>query len=146
VDARKNLTGMHNQEHRVYKWLVKGGSILLFEDRDKIHIELDKEDSESCLLTKEDTEEVISILTSISGAIWNNPDCIKEPYEGQLFKIDNNNGLVYWDFEQARLYLGFNVNEDAIEISYSGDSVLKVSVNYVVEIIQIMTHYCKQFR
>nr|WP_067055854.1 hypothetical protein [Mucilaginibacter sp. L294] len=137
---------MNNQETQVYKWLIKRGSILLFEDRDKIHIELDKKSSESCLLTKEDTEEVISIMTSLSGAIWNSPDYIKEPYEGQIFKIDNNNGPVYWDLEQTTLYVGFNVNEDAIEINYSGDSVLKVSVNYAVEIIQIMTHYYKQFR
>lgn len=137
---------MHNQENQVYKWLVKRGSILLFQDRDKIHLELDKENSESCLLTKEDTEEAISIMTSLSGAIWNSPDFIKEPYEGRLFKIDNNNGLVYWDLEQTRLSVGFNVNEDAIEINYSGDSVLKVSVTYAVEIIQILTHYYKQFR
>lgn len=137
---------MHNQETQVYKWLVKRGSILLFEDRDKIHLELDKENSESCLLTKEDTEEVISIMTSLSGAIWNNPDFIKEPYQGRLYKIDNNNGIVYWDVEQSRLYVGFNVNEDAIEINYNGDSVVKVPVNYAVEIIQIMTHYYKEFR
>jgi hypothetical protein len=137
---------MHNQENQVYKWLVKRGSILVFEDSGKIHLELDKENSESCLLTKEDTEEVISIMTSLAGAIWNNPDFSKEPYEGQLFKTDNNNGPVYWDLEQTRLYVGFNVNEEAIEINYSGDSELNVSVNYAVEIIQIMTHYYKQFR
>ena len=119
---------------------------MLFEDRDKIHLELDKENSESCLLTKEDTEEVISIMTSLAGAIWNSPDFIKEPYQGQLYKIDNNNGIVYWDVEQSRLHVGFNVNEDAIEINYSGDSGLKVPVNYAVEIIQIMTHYYKEFR
>ena len=136
---------MHNQETQVYKWLVKRGSILLFEDGSKIHLELDKENSESCLLTKEDAEEVISILTSIAGEIWDNPDITKEPYTGRLYKSDNNNGMVYWDLEQARLYIGFNVNEDAIEINYSGDSALKVSINCAVEIIQIMSHNYKQF-
>lgn len=137
---------MHNKMEQVYKWLVKRGSILLFKDRDNIHLELDKEKSESCLLTKEDTEEVISIMTSLAGAIWNNPDFIKEPYEEQLYKIDNNNGLIYWDLEHTRLYVGFNLNEDALEINCSGDPVIIVSVNCAVEIIQLMTHYYKQFR
>jgi hypothetical protein len=140
VETTKPLRSTYNQENQVYKWLVKRGSILLSEDRDKIHLELDKENSESCLFTKENTEEVISILASLSGAIWDNPEFIKEPYEGQLYKIDNTNGLVYWDFEQTRLYVGFNVNEYVIEINYSGDSVIIVSVNYAIEIIQIMTH------
>lgn len=137
---------MHNSEKQVYKWLVKRGSILLSEDSDKIQLELDNENSESCLLTKEDTEEVISIMTSLAGAIWDNPDFIKEPYKGQQYKSDNSNGSIYWDLEHTKLHIGFNVNEDALEMNYSGDSVLIVSVNYAVEIIQIMTHYFKQFR
>lgn len=42
---------MYNREQQVYKWLVKRGSVLLFKDGDKIHLELDQENSESCLLT-----------------------------------------------------------------------------------------------
>lgn len=45
---------MHNQEQQVYKWLVKTGSVLLFKDGDKIHLKLDKEALESCLLTQEE--------------------------------------------------------------------------------------------
>ncbi|WP_124558350.1 hypothetical protein [Pedobacter sp. KBW01] len=134
---------MHNQEPQVYKWLVKSGSILLFRDSDKIHLELDKETSESCLLTKEDAESLISIITTLAEAIWNSPSYIKEPYQGQLFKTADE--LVYWDLGQPMLYAGFNVNEQAIAINYSGDAVLKISVNYAVELIQILTHFCKQF-
>lgn len=134
---------MHNQEQQVYKWLVKTGSVLLFKDGDKIHLELDKEALESCLLTQEDAEAVISIITSIAESIWHNPDYVKEPYQGQLYKTDNE--IVYWDLVPTKLYVGFNVKEQAIAINYSGDAVLKVSVNYAVELIQILTHYCKQF-
>jgi len=134
---------MHNQENKIYKWLVKSGSILLFRDSDKIHLELDKEASESCLLTQEDAEAVISILTSIAEAIWDSPGYTKEPYQGQLYKTDNE--LVYWDLGQTKLFIGFNANENAVAINYSGDAVLKVTVNCAVEIIQILTHFCKQF-
>jgi len=134
---------MNNQEQQVYKWLVKSGSILLFKDADKIHLELDKETSESCLLTKEDAEAVISIITSIAQSIWNSSCYTKEPYQGQLFKTADE--LVYWDLGQTKLYVGFNVKEQVIAINYSGDAVLKVTVNYAVELIQILTHFCKQF-
>ncbi len=134
---------MHNQENKIYKWLVKSGSILLFRDSDKIHLELDKEASESCLLTQEDAEAVISILTSIAETIWHNPDYVKEPYQGQLYKTDKE--LEYWDLGQTKLFIGFNANEQAIAMNYSGDAVLKVPVNYAVELIQILTHFCKQF-
>jgi hypothetical protein len=136
---------MHNQESQVHKWLVKRGSILLFGDGDKIHLELDNENSESCLLTEEDTEEVISIMTSLAGAIWDNPDFVQESYGGKLYKTDDDNGLIYWELEHAKLYVGFNENEDAVEMKYSGDPVMKVPVNCAVEIIQIMTHYFKRF-
>lgn len=134
---------MHNEAQQVYKWLVKRGIILIFKDGDKIQLELDQENSGSCLLTKEDTEAIISILTSLAETIWHNPDYIKEPYQGQLYKIDND--LVYWDLDETKFYIGFNVNEDALSISYSGDAVLKIPVNYAVELIQILTHYGRQF-
>jgi len=134
---------MHNEAQQVYKWLVKRGIILIFKDGDKIQLELDQENSGSCLLTKEDTEAIISILTSLAETIWHNPDYIKEPYQGQLYKIDND--LVYWGLDETKLYIGFNVNDDALSISYSGDAVLKIPVNYAVELIQILTHYGRQF-
>ncbi len=134
---------MHNQEQQVYKWLVKRGCLLLFKDGDKIHLELDQENSESCLLTQEDTESLIAILTSLAETIWHNPDYIKEPYLGQLYRTEND--LVYWDLGETKLYIGFNVNEYALTINYSGNAVVKISVNYAVELIQIMTHYGKRF-
>lgn len=143
MDTTKQLSNMHNEEQQVYKWLVKRGSVLIFKDGDKIQLELDQEGSASCLLTKEDTEAIISILTSLAEIIWHNPDYIKEPYQGQLYNTDND--LVYWGLDETKLYIGFNVNEDALSISYSGDAVLKIPVNYAVELIQILTHYSKQF-
>jgi len=136
---------MHNEAQQVYKWLVKRGIILIFKDGDKIQLELDQENSGSCLLTKEDTEAIISILTSLAETIWHNPEYIKEAYTGKLYKTDNENDLVYWDLDETKFYIGFNVNEDALSISYSGDAVLKIPVNYAVELIQILTHYGRQF-
>lgn len=49
--------------------MVKQGNIIVLADNDKIHPGINKENNPTCLLTKSDAEEVIAILTSISGNI-----------------------------------------------------------------------------
>jgi len=75
---------MDNHNKQVFNWVVKQGNIILFADNDKIHLEINKENNPTCLLTESDAEEVISILTNISSDIWDNPDYTKEPYTGKL--------------------------------------------------------------
>lgn len=137
---------MYYQENQIYKWMVRRGSILIAKDGDKVHLELDKESSESCQLTEKDTDEILSILTTLSRSIWDKPDYVKEPYNGKSYKIDESNDLVYWELGETTLYLGFDENEDVLEINYSGDSVVKASINTTVEIIQIMDHFYGQFK
>ena len=139
--ANNNMT---NSNNHVYKWMVRKGSVLLFINEDKIHLELDKEGHESCLLTPKDTEELIDLLTSLSRDIWERPDLVKQPYLQRLYKVDDN-GLVHWDIDQTTLYIGFNETENAVEINYSGDAVVEIPVNYSVEVIQILSHFYKQF-
>jgi len=136
---------MENQENKVYNWLIKRGNILLSREGHQIQLEFKKENGESCLLTEDDTEDIISIMTSLAQAIWAAPDYIKEPYTGQLYKTRNDDGFVYWDIGQSRLNVGFNVSEGVVEMDHAGDAALKVPVNYAVEIIQVMTHFLKHF-
>ncbi|TCZ66927.1 hypothetical protein [Flaviaesturariibacter aridisoli] len=136
---------MEQTDKQVYQWQVKKGSVLLFREEHKIHLGLDTDASASCLLTEADTEDVVSILTALAGAIWKDPDFVKEPYAGRLFRTDDSNGRTYWDLAPSRLSVGFNESEDAVEIDCSGDPVLLLPVNYAVELIQVLTHYQKQF-
>ena len=112
---------------------------MLFADNDKIHLEINNENNPACLLTREDAGEVISILTDISGNIWDNPDYTKEPYTGKLYTLDD--GKAYWDINETRLFIGLNDRQDALEMSFQGSPVMKVPVNFSIEIIQIMTHF-----
>ena len=134
---------MDNQDKQAFSWLVRQGNILLLADHDKVHLEINKENNPTCLLTKSDSEEVISILTDLSRSIWENPDYVKEPHTGNLYTLDNN-GKVYWDINETRLFIGLNNEHDAMEINYQGNHVLKLPINYSVEIIQIMTHFSNQ--
>jgi hypothetical protein len=130
---------MDNQK-QAFNWVVKQGSIMLFADNDKIHFEINKENNPTCLLTKEDAEEVVSILTDISGNIWDNPAYTKEPYTGKLYTLDDN-GKAYWDISETRLFIGLNDQQDALEMNFEGNPIMKVPVNFSIEIIQIMTHF-----
>jgi hypothetical protein len=134
---------MDNQGKQAFSWLVRQGSILLLADHDKVHLEINKENNPTCLLTKSDSEEVISILTNLSRSIWEKPDYVKEPYTGDLYILDSN-GKAYWDINETRLFIGLNNEHDAMDINYQGNHVLKLPINYSVEIIQIMTHFSNQ--
>jgi hypothetical protein len=131
---------MDNHNAQVFNWVVKQGNITLLAENDKIHLEINKEDHPACLLTKDDAEEVISILTDISRNIWNNPDYAKEPYTGPLYSLDGN-GKAYWDINDTRLFIGLNDQQDALEMNFQGNPVMKVPVNFSIEIIQIITHF-----
>lgn len=136
---------MDNHDKQVFNWVVKQGSIMLFADNDKIHLEINKENNPSCLLTKDDAEEVILILTNISRSIWDNPDYAKEPYTRKLYTLDDN-GKAYWDINETRLFIGLNDQQDALELSLQGNPVMKVPINFSIEIVQIMTHFSSNFK
>lgn len=131
---------MDNYDKQTFNWVVKQGNIALFADNDKIHLEINKENNPTCLLTKSDAEEVIFILTNISRNIWDHPDYAKEPYKGKLYMLDDN-GKAYWDINETRLFIGLNDQQDALEINFQGNPVMKISVNFSIEIAQIMTHF-----
>ena len=131
---------MDSKDNQVFNWVVRQGNITLFGDNDKIHLEINKENNQTCLLTKSDAEEVVSILTDISGSIWDDPYYQKEPYPGKLYKL-NGDGKAYWDIGATKLFVGLNDKEDALEMNVEGDPVMKVSVNASIEIIQIMSHF-----
>jgi hypothetical protein len=131
---------MDNHDKQAFHWVVKQGNIMLLADNDKIHLEINKENNPTCLLTKSDAEEVIFILTNISRNIWDNPNYTKEPYTGKLYTLDDN-GKAYWDINDTRLLVGLNDQQDALEMNFQGNPVMKVSVNFSIEIIQIMTHF-----
>jgi hypothetical protein len=131
---------MDNHDKQIFNWVVKQGNITLFADNDKIYLEINKENNPACLLTRSDAEEVISILTDISGNIWDNPGYTKEPYKGKLYLLDEN-GKAYWDINETRLFVGLNDQQDALEINFQGNPVMKVPVNLSIELIQIMTHF-----
>jgi len=135
---------MSISDKNVYKWYVKAGSILLFDNGDKIHFELDREGHEKCLCTEEDTKELINILTSVSRDIWERPDIIKEPYTQQLYKVGSD-GVIYWDIDKTRLFVSFNSEVKALEINYTGEPALEIPLNHSVEIIQILSHFYQQF-
>lgn len=134
---------MENHDKQVFNWVVKQGNITLLADNDKIHLEINTENNPACLLTRSDAEEVISILTNMSSTIWNNPDYIKEPYKGKLYMLDNN-GKAYWDINETRLFVGLNDQQDALEMNFQGNPVMKVPVNFSIEIVQIMTHFANK--
>ena len=131
---------MDNHDKQVFNWVVQQGNIILLADNDKIHLEINKEKHPSCLLTRGDAEEVISILTNMSRDIWDNPDYTREPYKGKLYKLDEN-GKVFWDINGTRLFIGLNDQQDALEMNFEGEPVMKVPVNFSIEIAQIMTHF-----
>ncbi|RYY96589.1 MAG: hypothetical protein EOO11_13115 [Chitinophagaceae bacterium] len=130
---------MDNQD-RHFHWVVKQGNVSLFADNDKIQLGISPEDHPSCLLTGRDAEDVIAILTELSGAIWTNPDYVKEPYRGKQYRLDDK-GNAYWDINGTRLSVGINDEQDALTLDLQGSSVVKIPVNYSVEIIQVMTHF-----
>lgn len=134
---------MDNPDKQVFNWVVKQGSILVFTDNDKIHLEINKENHPTCLLTRSDAEEVIAILTNLSKNIWDNPAYTKEPYKEKLYKFDDN-GKAYWDISETRLLVGLDDQEEALEMNVQGHPVMKVPVNVSVEMIQIMTHFSNQ--
>ena len=131
---------MDNHDKQAFNWVVKQGNILLLADNDKIHLEINKENNPTCLLTKSDAEEMIFILTNISRNIWDNPNYTKEPYRGKLYMLDDN-GKAYWDINETRLFVGLNDQQDALEMDFHGNPVMKVPVNFSIEITQIMTHF-----
>ena len=134
---------MGNQDKQAFNWVVKQGNITIWPENDKIHLEINKENNPTCLLTRSDAEEVISILTDIAGSIWENPDYVKEPYKGKLYRLDDN-GKAYWDINETRLFAGLNDQQDAVEMDFQGSPVMKLSVNLAIEIVQIMTHFSNQ--
>lgn len=128
-------------ENQVYNWLVKKGNILIKKDEDCISLQLDYEHGTSCLLTITDASEIIELLTNISTQIWENPNYERKAYTHQLYKV--NEKEYYWEIEGSQLLLKYNDIEEAIEIKCNGDRSLKLAVNYVVEIIQILEHLNK---
>ena len=127
----------------MFNWVVKQGNIVLSADNNKIHLEINKEDHSTCLLTKTDAEEVIDILTGIAEKIWNNAEYTKEPYTGKLYTI-NDNGKAFWDINETRLIIGLNDQQDALEMNFQGNAVIKLSVNLAIEIVQIITHFANK--
>lgn len=131
---------MDNYNKQVYNWVVKQGNITLYADNDKIHFEINKESNPTCLLNKSDAEEIISILTDIARNIWDNPAYTKEPYNGKLYTLDEN-GNAYWNINETMLLIGLNEAQDALEINFQGSPVMKVPVNFSIEMIQIMNQF-----
>ncbi|MCE3074710.1 hypothetical protein [Chryseobacterium gwangjuense] len=134
---------MDNHNKQTFNWIVKQGSIILLADNDKIHLEINKETHSTCLLTKNDAKEIISILTDLSRSIWEKPGYIKEPYTEKLYTLESD-GKVYWDMNETRLHIGLNEEHNAIDVNYQGNKVFKLPINYSVEIIQMMTHFSNQ--
>jgi len=131
---------MDNQEKRVFNWVVRQGNIIVFADDDKIHLEINKENYPTCLLTKSDAGEVINILTNMAEDIWHNPDYTREPYKGKQYILDED-GKVYWDISETKIFVGLNDQHDALEIDFQGSNVTKMPVNICVEMVQILTHF-----
>ena len=131
---------MDNQDKKVFSWIVKQGNLVIFAENDKIHFEINKENNPTCLLTRSDAQEVISILSEISQTIWTNPEYIKEPYKGKIYQLDEN-GKAYWDINETRLFMGNNDDQEALELDFSGNPVMKIPVNISVEMIQVMDHF-----
>jgi hypothetical protein len=131
---------MDNHDKQAFNWVVKQGNIILLADNDKIHLEINKENSPTCLLTKSDAEEVISILTNVSKDIWDSPSYTKEPYKGKLYRLDDD-GKAYWDINETKLFVGLNDQQDALEMNVQGNPVMKLPVNLSIEIVQVMTHF-----
>ncbi|RYY88356.1 MAG: hypothetical protein EOO15_09285 [Chitinophagaceae bacterium] len=136
---------MQDQNKPVYQWIVKRGRVELMQEEDQVQLRLDLGGSACCLLTSSDAEEVLSILTSLAGAIWDQPGFVKEPPGGKKYVIDAEKEQVYWDLPGGKLYVGFNDDEDALELGYSGTEAILLPVNYAVELVQIMTHFSKFF-
>lgn len=131
---------MDSQEKKAFNWVVRQGNITLFADKDKVFLEIKSDNNSTCLLEKSDADDIISILTDLSGSIWDDPAYQREPYTGKLYELDDN-GKAYWDIGNTRLFLGVNDQEDALEMYVEGDPVMKASVNTSIEIIQIMSHF-----
>ena len=125
-------------EDQVYSWVVRQGNILIQKNEDRISLKLDYENGESCLLTHSDTEEIIELLTTLSTAIWKNPDYKRKPYTHKLYK--KNGDEFYWEIEGSQLLLSYNETEGAIEIRCNGNSSLYLELNYAVEIVQVLEH------
>ena len=139
------MYNMDSADKRFFSWMVKQGNIMVFADNDKIHLEINKENNAACLLTKGDAEELVVILTKISKSIWDNPNYTKEPYTGNLFRFDDF-GKAYWDINETRLFIGFNDQQNALEMDFQGSRILKLSVNFSIEIIQVMTQFSTNYK
>lgn len=131
---------MNNQDNQTFNWVVKQGSILMYADKDRIHFEINTENNSCCLLTEDDAEDITGILTELSGNIWDNPEYIQEPYTGRKYELAED-GKVYWTINEAKLSIGLNEGEDALEMNLEGSSAVELSVNQAVEVLQIMTHF-----
>ena len=123
-------------EDQVYNWLVGKGSIMIQKNGDRISLQLDYGDSDYCVLTYSDANEIIEILTGIAKQIWESPSYEKMPYTGKLYKRNENE--YYWEIGNSKLII--DEGEEGIEIRYAGTSKLDLEVNYVVEIVQVMDH------
>jgi len=136
---------MDEQNSPLFSLQLRQGNILLFEDGWQVHFEVGQENHTACLLTPSDSEELMNILTGISKSIWENPGYVKEPYTGQLYRMDET-GAAYWTINGAKLSIGLNEQQDAVAIYCEGDPAFKLSVNQAVEIIQVLAHFSKQAR
>jgi len=124
-------------ENQVYNWFVKQGNLVVHQNGDLIQLIINYETGYNCLLTIEDTIEIVEILTMLSRQIWERKSYVRKPYK-QLFVKQQNE--YFWEIDTSQLVLNMNREENAIEIKYKGNNEMNLEINCVVEIIQILEH------
>lgn len=123
-------------ENQVFNWFLKKGNIIIQKNEDLINLQLNFENSSSCLLAPNDANEIVEILTNMSSQIWENPDYVKKTYTNHLYNI--NGEQYFWEINNAQLLLKYNETENAIEIKSVGSRFFNIEINYIVEIIQVL--------
>ena len=119
-----------------YEWSVKQGEIKLQRQDDCIAISFDFQGGERCLLTGQETVELIEMLIETSKQIWEDTSYVKVPYQKQLYTRSDN--VFQWKIQEARLEIYPNEIENAIEMKSIGSDTLIIEVNYIIEIVQIL--------
>ncbi|MBU2713180.1 hypothetical protein [Zooshikella harenae] len=122
----------------MHQWFVKQGRIGIVRDGNFLNLYVDPEGCDKCLLTALDAKEITEILTTLAHEIWEG-QIEREEYTQQYNETES--GHFQWKNSGSVITVGVSSDFSAIEIKINGNSPFKMSINQVVEFIQIVQMY-----